>query len=55
MQATFFGATVEEMVAANESTEDSAQLAGGQGYLASLGVYHEIHCLVMINKENPIF
>lgn len=31
---------------AEESTDDDlAELEGG-GYLASLGVYHELHCLV---------
>ncbi len=30
---------------AKEPLEDSVKVAGG-GYLASLGVYHELHCLV---------
>ena len=44
--ATFFGATSGEMSSANESVDDAAKLAEGGGFLASLGVYHEIHCLV---------
>ena len=34
------------MVVAGESVEDATELAAGEGYLAALGVYHEIHCLV---------
>ena len=37
------------MTAAGESVEDSAELVEG-GYLAALGVYHEIHCLVSISN-----
>lgn len=38
-------ATTEELVSAGETVEDSVKLADG-GYIAALGVYHEIHCLV---------
>ena len=31
---------------ADEVPEISVQLAHGKGYLGSLGVYHELHCLV---------
>ena len=44
--ATFFGATREELTEAGESIEDSTELATEGRFLASLGVYHEIHCLV---------
>lgn len=33
------------MISAGESVEDSAELVEG-GYLAALGVYHNLHCLV---------
>ena len=33
-------------MAAGESLEDATKLADGSGYLAALGVYHEMHCLV---------
>ncbi len=35
------------MVTANESVDDAVELAEGGAYLASLGVYHELHCLVI--------
>lgn len=43
--AAYFNATVEELQKAGESLDDVAQLSGG-GYLASIGVYHELHCVV---------
>lgn len=36
-----------EMISANESLDDATELAEG-GFLASLGVYHEMHCLVRL-------
>jgi hypothetical protein len=50
--ALLFNATAEEMAMANEPLEDSVQLRDG-GYLVSLGVYHELHCLVC-NTSNHI-
>lgn len=44
--ATLIRATRDELIAAGESAEDAATLADGSGYLAALGVYHEMHCLV---------
>jgi hypothetical protein len=45
-EATFFAATEAELLRAGANVEESVKLAEG-GYLASLGVYHEIHCLVI--------
>ncbi|KAH7125251.1 hypothetical protein B0J11DRAFT_300685 [Dendryphion nanum] len=45
VQPTFFGATEQELVRGKESIDDSVQLADSDGYLAALGVYHELHCL----------
>lgn len=45
-QAVAFNATLDELRMANESIDgDLVELDGG-GYLASLGAYHELHCLV---------
>ncbi|OCL14663.1 hypothetical protein AOQ84DRAFT_280564 [Glonium stellatum] len=44
IEPTFFGATEQELIEAGESVNDSVKLAAG-GYVAALGVYHEIHCL----------
>ncbi len=38
------------MISAGESVEDSAELVEG-GYLAALGVYHDLHCLVSIRDS----
>ena len=46
--AIFFNVSLEEVSKAEESvTDDITELADG-GYLAILGVYHELHCLVSI-------
>lgn len=50
--ATFFGATRSEMISANESVDDAVVLAERDGFLASLGVHHEMHCLV--RSFNPL-
>ncbi|ORY16640.1 hypothetical protein BCR34DRAFT_97370 [Clohesyomyces aquaticus] len=39
-----FNASKDEMIASGAPTADSVKLATG-GYLASYGVYHELHCL----------
>ncbi|KAI1211099.1 uncharacterized protein F4807DRAFT_451197 [Annulohypoxylon truncatum] len=44
---TGFNATLEELDKAGESLEDLARLKDG-GYPASLGVYHQLHCLRQI-------
>jgi hypothetical protein len=41
----YFAATEQEMLRAGETVKNGAQLTGGD-YLATLGVYHELHCLV---------
>lgn len=51
--AMFFAATEEELVKAAEPLDDSAKLADG-GYIAALGVYHEIHCLVCSSQAIAI-
>jgi hypothetical protein len=43
--ALYFNASKEELLADGASLETSVQVKGG-GYIAALGVYHEIHCLV---------
>ena len=37
---------MEEMVSADETLSDAVELAEGVRFLASLGVQHEMHCLV---------
>ncbi|OCL09074.1 hypothetical protein AOQ84DRAFT_291950, partial [Glonium stellatum] len=44
IQPTFFAATEREIIWAHGTVSDSVKLATG-GYIAALGVYHEIHCL----------
>ena len=43
--ASYYSATAEELIKAGESMTNLTELASG-GYAASLGVYHELHCLV---------
>lgn len=43
--AVYFKAEREELERAGESMDDKVELEQG-GYLANLGVYHELHCLV---------
>jgi hypothetical protein len=43
--ALYFNASKEELLADDASLEISVQVKDG-GYIAALGVYHEIHCLV---------
>lgn len=43
--AVMIQASHDEMARAGEAPESSVQLSAG-GYLASLGVYHDLHCLV---------
>ncbi|KAI0967860.1 hypothetical protein F4678DRAFT_482887 [Xylaria arbuscula] len=40
----YFAATLQEMLKAGESPANGTQLNNG-GYLATMGVYHELHCL----------
>ncbi|KAK3389690.1 hypothetical protein B0H63DRAFT_103082 [Podospora didyma] len=44
VRPVFFSATYEEMSKAGESFENATKVADG-GYLAALGVYHELHCI----------
>ncbi|PQE14164.1 Tat pathway signal sequence protein [Rutstroemia sp. NJR-2017a BVV2] len=41
---TLIRLTYDEMLLAQESPEESVEVKGG-GYMGSLGVYHELHCL----------
>jgi hypothetical protein len=41
----FFAATRDELVKARDVPDTSVKLADG-GYIAALGVYHELHCVV---------
>ncbi|KUI57858.1 hypothetical protein VP1G_05200 [Cytospora mali] len=47
VKPALFNASVEEIERAGESLEDVAEVTMG-GYLAGLGVYHELHCLQRI-------
>ncbi|KAI2630916.1 hypothetical protein GGR54DRAFT_176530 [Hypoxylon sp. NC1633] len=44
IDGSFFNATIDELEKAGEDLDDLAELTDG-GYLASIGVYHELHCL----------
>ncbi|KAI5919788.1 hypothetical protein F4810DRAFT_466838 [Camillea tinctor] len=44
IKPAYFNATLEELERAGESLENVTQLTGG-GYLASIGVFHELHCV----------
>lgn len=43
--ASFFKVTRDELEKAGSSLDNIAELTGG-GYVATLGVYHELHCVV---------
>jgi hypothetical protein len=45
--ALLFNVTAAEMKLSNEPLEDSVRILAG-GYLASLDVYPELHCLVCV-------
>ncbi|XXH04605.1 hypothetical protein Hte_011022 [Hypoxylon texense] len=44
MKPIFFNASFDELRRAGESLENLAAVKGG-GYAATIGVYHELHCL----------
>ncbi|KAI1501575.1 hypothetical protein F5X99DRAFT_382347 [Biscogniauxia marginata] len=44
VKSSFFKVTYEELEQAGESFEHIAELSDG-GYVATLGVYHELHCV----------
>lgn len=44
LRPLYFNASTKELVASNTSMADAVKVADG-GYVASLGVYHELHCL----------
>ncbi|PVI03215.1 hypothetical protein DM02DRAFT_521275 [Periconia macrospinosa] len=44
IQPTFFSATEQELVNSGVQVDNAVQLREG-GYLASLGVHHQLHCL----------
>jgi hypothetical protein len=41
----FFNASVEELQRGGETLKNLAAVQGG-GYAATIGAYHELHCLV---------
>ncbi|KAF2812868.1 uncharacterized protein BDZ99DRAFT_555817 [Mytilinidion resinicola] len=43
-KATFFNTSADELAQVGEEVDNSVRLADG-GYIAGLGVYHDIHCL----------
>ncbi len=45
ISAAYFNATLRDLERAGESLDDVTELTGG-GYLASIGVFHELHCVV---------
>ncbi|KAI0532349.1 hypothetical protein GGR58DRAFT_490579 [Xylaria digitata] len=47
INGAFFNASLDELSRAGESLDDLAELTEG-GFLASIGVYHELHCLRQI-------
>ncbi|ORY19202.1 hypothetical protein BCR34DRAFT_552734 [Clohesyomyces aquaticus] len=49
MQPLYFNASEEELLSAGASPADSVRVKNG-GYIASLGVYHELHCLVKMRN-----
>jgi hypothetical protein len=52
--ALYFNATAKELIASNNSATDAVRVEDG-GYVASLGVYHELHCLVCrISYPEPL-
>ncbi|KAI1112560.1 hypothetical protein F5Y14DRAFT_267176 [Nemania sp. NC0429] len=44
VKPAYFNASLEDFKRAGESVENAAELLGG-GFLATIGVYHELHCL----------
>ncbi|KAI1800518.1 hypothetical protein F4811DRAFT_26099 [Daldinia bambusicola] len=44
IKPAYFNATIQELERAGESLENVTRLIGG-GYLASIGVFHELHCV----------
>jgi hypothetical protein len=50
--ALYFNATKEELIAVGVSPESAVKVKDG-GYVASLGVYHEMHCLVCRVVDTP--
>jgi hypothetical protein len=52
--ATFFAATEQELHSGGESLDDAVRIADSDGYLAALGVYHELHCLVSHTSHNGL-
>ncbi|KAJ3578901.1 hypothetical protein NPX13_g1659 [Xylaria arbuscula] len=44
LNPTYFAATEQEMLDAGETVDNAAHVTGGD-YLATIGVYHELHCL----------
>lgn len=51
--AVYFNASVEELKRAGESFENIAELTDG-GYPASLGAYHQLHCVVIFFSFNQL-
>ncbi|KAI0413809.1 hypothetical protein F5X98DRAFT_390409 [Xylaria grammica] len=44
VSAAYFNATLQDLERAGESLDNVTELTGG-GYLASIGVFHELHCV----------
>ncbi|KAI1747283.1 hypothetical protein F4782DRAFT_521652 [Xylaria castorea] len=44
IKPAYFNATLRDLERAGESLDDVTELTGG-GYLASIGVFHELHCV----------
>lgn len=50
--AQYFNASKEELMAGGADPDLSIQVKGG-GYIAGLGVYHELHCIVSRSRHLP--
>ncbi|KAI0390769.1 hypothetical protein F5Y17DRAFT_461444 [Xylariaceae sp. FL0594] len=54
IKPAYFNATLEELAKAGEDLDNLTELAGG-GYLSSISVYHELHCLQTAKVTNHYF
>jgi hypothetical protein len=48
----YFAASREEVLKAGEIIDDKMVEVTGGGYLATLGVYHELHCVVSLQLRS---
>jgi len=53
LTAMYYSASREELVKAGETIDEKTLEVTGGGYLATLGVYHELHCIVSRYLHSP--